>query len=125
MTYDLIQPLNLTRNNAILLRLLHSQQYIDALDMCMQFKRRTVDERQRKAAAKLSSSLRNASPATGRGEEVVEEEDEEAVEEARLKAINADRVLVPDAHVFTAYKRKTKSMYGNDTRRIFMPTMQG
>jgi len=86
----------------------------------MQFKRKTVDERQRKAAAKVVSSLRSAG-----GVEEAEGEDEEAVEEARLKAINSDRVLVPDAPLFTAYKRKTNSLYGNDTRRIFMPTMQG
>jgi len=54
-----------------------------------------------------------------------EDEDEEAVEAARLREINADRVLVPDTPLFTAYKRKSNSLYGNDTRRIFMPTMQG
>jgi len=59
------------------------------------------------------------------GAEEAEGEDEEAIEKARLKAINSDRVLVPDAPLFTAYKRKTNSLYGSDTRRIFMPTMQG
>ena len=103
----------------------------------MQFKRKTVDERQRRAAAKVTASLRrgvggdgdragSGAASIGEIEEAeAEEEDEEVVEAARLREINADRVLVPDTPLFTAYKRKSNSLYGNDTRRIFMPTMQG
>ena len=85
------------------------QQYTDSLDTVLTLKREQEDRILESRMAKLRAAHRG--------------EDHENASEELVNNIHAHRVQVHDPAVFCAYKRSTNSMYGNDTRRIFMPTL--
>jgi hypothetical protein len=102
---------------------LHGQ-YVDSLDSVLKLKREGEDVRLESRMVKMRMELgeggggnEDSNAITGIGVGGEEKEGE------LVNAIHADRVQHHDKPVFEMYKRKTKSMYGNGTRRIYMPTL--
>ena len=101
------------------------QQYVDALDRCMQLKRTSVDKRTQKATARLTKAILEGETSRSRPKKENDDDAEDQKDALQSNMIHADRVLNHDKSVYTAYRRKTPSMFGKDTRRIFLePVVQ-
>ncbi len=86
------------------------QQYTDSLDTVLVLKREQEDRLLESRMAKLRAAHRGEDQAKTGTDELT-------------NAVHAHRVQQHDLSVYCAYKRKTNSMYGNDTRRVFMQTL--